>query len=264
VSPVLAGVSACLICCSASCCRARHCEGALLLWQPRAPRCNPSRPAAAGAQLKKLLSSIPEAPMNVECLMDDLDFRSTMTREKFEELAQPVLERAKGPLSKARAAARSSARSHKPRRACVHVPSRRAAPGLARAQRRAACPTARAGSCGAGSLHSQAGAAASVQSVKAGGRAHACRNQASGARRAQALAEAGVGAESLASVEVVGGSSRVPALMRILRDFFGREPSRTLNATECVSRGCALNCAMLSPIFRRAPPLTVQPAPFGL
>ena len=53
-----------------------------------------------GAQLKKLLSSIPEAPMNVECLMNDLDFRSTMTREKFEELAQPVLERAKAPLAK--------------------------------------------------------------------------------------------------------------------------------------------------------------------
>ena len=53
-----------------------------------------------GAQLKKLLSSIPEAPMNVECLMNDLDFRSTMTREKFEELAQPVLERAKAPLTK--------------------------------------------------------------------------------------------------------------------------------------------------------------------
>ena len=39
--------------------------------------------------------------MNVECLMNDLDFRSMMTREKFEELAQPVLERAKAPLAKA-------------------------------------------------------------------------------------------------------------------------------------------------------------------
>ena len=54
------------------------------------------------------------------------------------------------------------------------------------------------------------------------------------------------------TVEVVGGSSRVPALLRIIRDFFGKEPGRTLNAKECVSRGAALNCAMLSPIFRSA------------
>ena len=49
-------------------------------------------------QLKKVLSSIPEAPLNVECLMNDIDFRSYMTREKFEELAAPVLARAHGPL----------------------------------------------------------------------------------------------------------------------------------------------------------------------
>ena len=49
-------------------------------------------------QLKKVLSSIPEAPLNVECLMNDIDFRSFMTREKFEELAAPVLARAHGPL----------------------------------------------------------------------------------------------------------------------------------------------------------------------
>jgi molecular chaperone DnaK (HSP70) len=35
-------------------------------------------------------------------------------------------------------------------------------------------------------------------------------------------------------------------------DFFGKDPSRTLNAKECVSRGAALQCAMLSPIFRFA------------
>lgn len=51
-------------------------------------------------QLKKVLSSIPEAPMNVECLMNDIDFRSSMTREQFEELAKPVLERARAPLEK--------------------------------------------------------------------------------------------------------------------------------------------------------------------
>ena len=49
-------------------------------------------------QLKKVLSSIPEAPLNVECLMNDIDFRGSMTREKFEELAAPILERAKEPL----------------------------------------------------------------------------------------------------------------------------------------------------------------------
>lgn len=38
--------------------------------------------------------------MNVECLMNDIDFRSSMTREQFEELAKPVLERARAPLEK--------------------------------------------------------------------------------------------------------------------------------------------------------------------
>ena len=66
----------------------------------------------------------------------------------------------------------------------------------------------------------------------------------------QALEEAGVSLEDVASVEVTGGSSRVPAIISILKDAFQKEPSRTLNATEVISRGCALNCAMLSPIFR--------------
>ena len=66
----------------------------------------------------------------------------------------------------------------------------------------------------------------------------------------QALKEAGVSLEEVASVEVTAGSSRVPAIIGILKDAFQKEPSRTLNATEVISRGCALNCAMLSPIFR--------------
>ena len=66
----------------------------------------------------------------------------------------------------------------------------------------------------------------------------------------QALEDAQISQADVHTVEVVGGSSRVPALLRIIKDFFGKEPGRTLNAKECVSRGAALNCAMLSPIFR--------------
>jgi len=67
---------------------------------------------------------------------------------------------------------------------------------------------------------------------------------------AQVLEDSGASKDALSSVEVVGGSSRVPAVTRAIAEFFGKEPSRTLNAKECVSRGAALQCAMLSPIFR--------------
>ena len=68
----------------------------------------------------------------------------------------------------------------------------------------------------------------------------------------QALDASGLKKEAINSVEIVGSSSRVPALLQLMREVFDKEPSRTLNAKECVSRGCALNCAMLSPIFRHA------------
>ena len=42
----------------------------------------------------------------------------------------------------------------------------------------------------------------------------------------------------------------MPCVQRIIQGYFGKEPSRTLNSKETVSRGCALQCAMLSPAFR--------------
>ncbi|KAF8687363.1 hypothetical protein HU200_043049 [Digitaria exilis] len=66
----------------------------------------------------------------------------------------------------------------------------------------------------------------------------------------KAVADSGIGLERLHSVELVGSGSRVPAIAKVLAGFFRREPSRTLNASECVARGCALQCAMLSPTFR--------------
>ncbi|TKY57284.1 Heat shock 70 kDa protein 16 [Spatholobus suberectus] len=66
----------------------------------------------------------------------------------------------------------------------------------------------------------------------------------------KALTDAGLTVEKINSVELVGSGSRIPAITRILTRLFKRELSRTLNASECVARGCALQCAMLSPVFR--------------
>jgi heat shock 70kDa protein 4 len=66
----------------------------------------------------------------------------------------------------------------------------------------------------------------------------------------RAVSDSRIELERLHSVELVGSGSRVPAIARVLIGFFRREPSRTLNASECVARGCALQCAMLSPTYR--------------
>ncbi|KAH9666145.1 Heat shock 70 kDa protein 14 [Citrus sinensis] len=116
-------------------------------------------------KLKKVLSANPEAPLNIECLMEEKDVRGFIKRDEFEQISAPILERVKRPLEKA-------------------------------------------------------------------------------------LAETGLSVEDVHMVEVVGSSSRVPAIIKILTEFFGKEPRRTMNASECVARGCALQCAILSPTFK--------------
>ncbi|XP_024357147.1 heat shock 70 kDa protein 14 [Physcomitrium patens] len=66
----------------------------------------------------------------------------------------------------------------------------------------------------------------------------------------KALAASKLTLDKIYAVEVVGSGSRVPAILKILSSVFGKEPSRTMNASECIARGCTLQCAMLSPTFR--------------
>lgn len=120
---------------------------------------------AACEKLKKILSANAEAPLNIECLMDEKDVKGSIKREEFEKLVSGLLER-------------------------IIVPCKKA------------------------------------------------------------LDDARLSVERIHSVELVGSGSRIPAITKMLASFFGREPSRTLNASECVARGCALQCAMLSPAFR--------------
>ncbi|XP_051902787.1 heat shock 70 kDa protein 4a isoform X2 [Hippocampus zosterae] len=56
--------------------------------------------------------------------------------------------------------------------------------------------------------------------------------------------------EDVYAVEIVGGASRIPAIKERISKFFGKELSTTLNADEAVVRGCALQCAILSPALK--------------
>ncbi|XP_014355991.2 97 kDa heat shock protein isoform X1 [Papilio machaon] len=56
--------------------------------------------------------------------------------------------------------------------------------------------------------------------------------------------------EDINAVEVVGGSTRIPAVKSLIEQVFGKNASTTLNQDESVARGAALQCAMLSPAVR--------------
>ncbi|KAG7673591.1 hypothetical protein KSW81_006791 [Nannochloris sp. 'desiccata'] len=114
---------------------------------------------------KKVLTTNPEAPINVESLTPDVDANGMITRDIFEEKAKPILDR-------------------------LLVPVQRA------------------------------------------------------------VQDAGLTPDHIHNVEVVGGSTRVASVLGLLTSYFGKEPSRTLNAKETPARGCALQCAMLSPAFK--------------
>nr|CAH7724320.1 unnamed protein product [Callosobruchus chinensis] len=66
----------------------------------------------------------------------------------------------------------------------------------------------------------------------------------------QCLTQSGLDINDIHSVEIVGGSSRIPAIKVLIERVFNRTPSTTLNQDEAVSRGCALQCAILSPAVR--------------
>ncbi|KAI9225962.1 MAG: heat shock protein 70 family, partial [Piptocephalis tieghemiana] len=66
----------------------------------------------------------------------------------------------------------------------------------------------------------------------------------------KALADAGLTAEEIDAIEIVGGSTRIPAIKDTLTDIFKKELSTTLNQDEAIARGCALQCAILSPVFK--------------
>uniref|UniRef100_A0A0N5CE53 Heat shock 70 kDa protein 4L n=1 Tax=Strongyloides papillosus TaxID=174720 RepID=A0A0N5CE53_STREA len=64
------------------------------------------------------------------------------------------------------------------------------------------------------------------------------------------LQETGYKIDMINEVELIGGSSRIPLFKKVVKDVFGKEPKTTMNQDDSISRGAALQCAILSPAVR--------------
>lgn len=56
----------------------------------------------------------------------------------------------------------------------------------------------------------------------------------------QALSDAGITRNQIDKVSLVGGSTRIPAVVDKVRAITGREPSKNMNPDECVAMGAAV------------------------
>ncbi|KAI8981464.1 heat shock protein 70 family [Pilobolus umbonatus] len=119
----------------------------------------------AAERCKKVLSSNPQAPVNIESIMDDRDVSAMVHREEFEEWSAHLLTRTESVLNRA-------------------------------------------------------------------------------------LQNAGIAVGEIDFVEMLGGATRIPSIKTTISKYFGKDISTTLNQDEAAARGAALQCAMLSPVFK--------------
>lgn len=67
----------------------------------------------------------------------------------------------------------------------------------------------------------------------------------------QALQESGLTLDQVDAIELIGGSTRIPAVRAKIQSVFpGKTLSTTLNQDEACARGATFTCATLSPVFR--------------
>lgn len=80
----------------------------------------------------------------------------------------------------------------------------------------------------------------------------------------QALKDAGLSASDIDEVILVGGSTRIPAIQQIVRDFFGKEPSKGVNPDEVVAVGAAIQGGVLTGEVKDVLLLDVTPLSLGI
>src|ERR1700676_5225134 len=79
-----------------------------------------------------------------------------------------------------------------------------------------------------------------------------------------AMKDAGVTAEQIAEVILVGGQTRMPLVQKYVKDFFGKEPRRDVNPDEAVAVGAAIQAGVLSGDVKDVLLLDVTPLSLGI
>ncbi len=79
-----------------------------------------------------------------------------------------------------------------------------------------------------------------------------------------ALRDAGLQASQIDEVILVGGSTRIPAIQRVVEEFFGKAPNRSVNPDEVVAVGAAIQGGVLTGEVKDVLLLDVTPLSLGI
>ena len=80
----------------------------------------------------------------------------------------------------------------------------------------------------------------------------------------QALKDAGLEPNQIDEVILVGGSTRIPKIQQIVKDYFGKEPNRSVNPDEVVAIGAAIQGGVLGGEVKDVLLLDVTPLSLGI
>jgi molecular chaperone DnaK len=80
----------------------------------------------------------------------------------------------------------------------------------------------------------------------------------------KALEDAGLKPDQIEEVILVGGSTRIPKIQQVVKDFFGKEPNRGVNPDEVVAIGAAIQGGVLAGDVKDVLLLDVTPLSLGI
>lgn len=80
----------------------------------------------------------------------------------------------------------------------------------------------------------------------------------------KALADSGLSISQIDEIVLVGGSTRIPAVQKAVKDFFGKEPNRSVNPDEVVALGASVQAGVLAGDVKDVLLLDVTPLSLGI